>query len=100
MFAVVVAVVSDSSELAACAPPSARVLDVTVLPVPTAAVSNVPVPLQVTTSDPTSAVSGKRVALGGGATMKKMVAVIAGISVAAVMLAVVVAVVAGRRELA
>jgi len=38
------------------------VLDVTVLPVPAAGVSNVPVPLQVTTSVPTTPVSVQAIA--------------------------------------
>src|SRR5258705_6483887 len=94
MLAVVRDVVADPTWLAACAPPSARVLDVTVLPVPTAEESKVPMPAHVTTSLPTTPVSVQLMAALEVPSYVLLVAVIAGVSVAAVMFAVVVAVVA------
>jgi hypothetical protein len=80
--------------LPAAAPPSARLPLVTVLPVPTAAVSKLPVPLQVTTSLPTTPVSVQAIVRARRPVVGLVRAVIAGVSVAAVMFAVVVAVVA------
>src|SRR5258705_2389739 len=97
MLAVVRDVVADPTWLAACAPPSARLLDVTVLPVPTAAVSKVPVPAHATTSLPSTPVGVQAIAALEVASYVLLVAVMAGVSVAAVMVAVVVAVVADSR---
>src|SRR5258705_8815625 len=92
-----VAVVAGRARWPACPQQNTRLLLVTVLPVPTAAVSKVPVPLQVTTSVPTTPVSVQAMAALEVSSYVLLVAVMAGVSVAAVMLAVVVAVVADSR---
>src|SRR5258705_12860050 len=94
MAAGVVRVEASGAEVSVKEPPSARVLVVTVLPVPTAAVSKVPVPLQVTVLLMIRRVPGSALVAFAALFRFLLVAVIAGVSVAAVMFAVVVAVVA------
>src|SRR5256885_16669260 len=89
MLAVVVALVLERAELPARAPLSARSLLVTVLAVPTPADAKLPVPLQVTTSVPTTPVSVQLMAAFDVPSYALLVPVIAGVSVAALMLAVV-----------
>src|SRR5258705_13844173 len=96
MFPRVVPAVPESASFHACAPPSARVLDVTVLPVPTAEESKLPVPLQETGRAPRREVGENSVA---AVSLKKkglLLAVMAGVSVAAVVVAGGLAVVAAR----
>src|SRR5256714_8994625 len=87
MFAVAVALVEESSS--SPAPPSVRSLLLTVLAVPTPADAKLPVPLQVTTSVPTTPVSVQLMAAFDVPSYALLVPVIAGVSVAALMLAVV-----------
>src|SRR4029079_7574056 len=92
--AVVVAVVDASTYSAALTPPRLRPLTLTVLPVPTLAVSNVAVPVQVTTSGLTTPAS---VQVDSVALVVRSYGLLAtvtvGVSVTAVIEAVVVAVV-------
>src|SRR2546421_2647966 len=96
ILAFVAAVVEESVYLPAAAPLSARSLLVTVFAAPTPAEAKLPVPLQVTTSAPTTPVSVQLIVALDVLSYVLLAAVIAGVSVAAVMLAVVDAVVEAR----
>src|SRR2546423_13451754 len=96
MLAVGGALVLERAELPDWAPLSARSLLLTVLALPTPAEAKLPVPLQVTTSVPTTPVSVQLIVALDVLSYVLLAAVIAGVSVAAVILAGVDAVGEGR----
>src|SRR2546423_14861189 len=93
MWGVVGAVVGGGGWLPAARPPGAATLLVTVLPGATPADAKLPVPLHVTTSAPTTPGSVQLIVALDVPSYVLLAAVMAGVRVAAVILAVVVAVV-------